>query len=306
MMRTLTVIAVAFTLYGSFAQAPSLSTTIDTPHIRIGEQIEVNFTVTHSKDVEVYWPEFREVFGRFEVVDAGTPETKRHDDLMRDKRTVLITSFDSGYHVLEPFVFTYRLPEADTLIPLKSEPFMVRVASVDVDTSQPFKPIVGPYSERRTLPELLPYFLVPLMTVLAALLIWWLWRSRRKAPAEPSVIPAHLTPHEWVIGRLEELDRKKQWSSPNGVKPHYVELTEVLRIYIEKQLDVPAVEQTSWEIIEGLHGKVKDEEVSKLQHLLEVADLVKFAKASPEAQEHPRCLQIGFDFVRSTIPAPAS
>lgn len=282
------------------AQTPQLKTTIDTATIRIGEQITVRFEVKHDPKVELYWPEMHETFGMFELVDAGAIETTSSGNQTLESRNIIITAFDSGYQVLEPFTFRYRLPNSDTLIPLESEAFMIRVNTVEVDTSQPIRPIVGPYTEKRTFTEMLPYFAIPLMIIVLAVALWLLWRSRKKKAALiETIITPDVPPHEWALQKLKELDEKKLWQQ-DLVKQHYVELTEILRIYIEKQLHVPAVEQTSDEIIRSLHGKAESGVLSQLKSLLQLADLVKFAKAHPLPDEHTRMMGIAVDFVKTT------
>ena len=64
---------------------------------------------------------------------------------------------------------------------------------------------------------------------------------------------------------------------------------------------VPALEQTSSEIYESLlnHAECPKPSVDKLNRLLVMADMVKFAKALPVATENDMCLTDGVEFVRS-------
>jgi hypothetical protein len=47
---------------------------------------------------------------------------------------------------------------------------------------------------------------------------------------------------------------------------------------------------------------IADEQKRKLKNILVLADLVKFAKAQPLANEHDICMENAFDFVSNTIP----
>ena len=78
----------------------------------------------------------------------------------------------------------------------------------------------------------------------------------------------------------------------NQVKEYYSELTEIVRNYIERVLQVPALEKTTDEIIGMLRNfhdantiQTSKETIKKLKELLQEADLVKFAKSKPIAIE---------------------
>jgi hypothetical protein len=284
----------------SIAQIPAVTAKPDTTRIRIGEQIKLQLEVRHDPDVEIYWPQFPETFGRFEVVETGALESREMEDDIVETQSVVITSFDSGHHVVDPFSFSYRLPRVDTLTPLLTEGFAVDVTTVDVDTSQAFKPIVGPYSERKTFLEMLPYIAIPLIVAVLATALWLLWRSRRRRPKPVSAtIPPDIKPGDWALQKLRELEQKKLWQH-DMVKQHYVELTDILRIYIERQCHVSAIERTSAEIMLALGRKVSSDKLVGLNGLLGTADLVKFAKAKPLPDEHARWIRVAEEFVRDT------
>lgn len=96
---------------------------------------------------------------------------------------------------------------------------------------------------------------------------------------------------EEAILRLTELDEKLLWQN-NKIKEYYSELTEIIRGYIERELKVPALENTTDEVLEMINDFKKSnmletskESISKLKNLLQQADLVKFAKSTPLAIE---------------------
>ncbi|HRY99897.1 MAG TPA: hypothetical protein P5550_12645, partial [Bacteroidales bacterium] len=66
-----------------------------------------------------------------------------------------------------------------------------------------------------------------------------------------------------------------------------------------------AMEMVSWEImdaLEDLHDIDRDK-LHLLHEMFTLADMVKFAKASPLPDENERCLRAAADFVRATIPS---
>ena len=76
------------------------------------------------------------------------------------------------------------------------------------------------------------------------------------------------------------------------MKKYYSELTEIVRGYIERELNVPALEITTDELIDLLNdfNNVKSietdkETIYKLKKLLQESDLVKFAKSKPMSHQ---------------------
>jgi hypothetical protein len=83
------------------------------------------------------------------------------------------------------------------------------------------------------------------------------------------------------------LEKKELWQH-GEVKAYYSELTDIVRNYIEEAIDIPAMESTTSELIEGLKTasqkkkmKLSKETIDSLFVVLKQADLVKFAKSKP-------------------------
>ena len=93
------------------------------------------------------------------------------------------------------------------------------------------------------------------------------------------------------LEKLQELDNKLLWQN-NEIKKYYSELTEIVRVFIEKELEIPALEITTHELVSLLSDynnpkniKPAKETIRKLNALLQEADLVKFAKSTPLSHE---------------------
>ena len=118
---------------------------------------------------------------------------------------------------------------------------------------------------------------------------WFVFRKQKQHEEEETfkVLP----PYEEAIYKLNELDEKLLWQN-NKVKEYYSELTEIIRGFIERELKVPALENTTDEILEALKAfedagtiEITKDTLKTLQDLLHEADLVKFAKSKPLAIE---------------------
>ena len=60
-----------------------------------------------------------------------------------------------------------------------------------------------------------------------------------------------MPPFEEALQKLQELDNKLLWQN-NEIKKYYSELTEIIRVFIEKELEITALEITTQELVLSL------------------------------------------------------
>jgi hypothetical protein len=76
-----------------------------------------------------------------------------------------------------------------------------------------------------------------------------------------------------------------------------------MREYMERSMQFDAMEMVSEDILSNLEQKALPEDLmQRTREVLQTADLVKFAKMKPLADENDRALKWGFDFVEQTKP----
>ncbi|WP_299670444.1 hypothetical protein [uncultured Polaribacter sp.] len=261
-----------------FAQKPMVKAEIDTTYIRIGEQFQLKISVDETQNVII--PKL--ALKGLEIVDSTSVDTLKNSLIKK----YILTGFDSG---------AFYIPQQQIFV--KNQAFLtdsllVNVATVAVDTTKvkkfPIKPIK---KEAYTFDDFKIYLYI-ILAVLAIIGFWiyWFVIRKRKIEAEDPTYRT-LPPYEEAIYRLNELDEKLLWQN-NKVKEYYSELTEIVRGYIERELKVPALENTTDEVL-GMLKDFKDadtiqtskETIDKLKDLLREADLVKFAKSKPLAIE---------------------
>ena len=109
-----------------------------------------------------------------------------------------------------------------------------------------------------------------------------------------------LPPHVAAIQALEALHNQKLWQN-NRHKQYYSGLTDILRTYIAGRWGLGAMEMTSDEIIEAMRQEeLPDKARMDLTAILRDADLVKFAKATPEAEQNEADYLKAYYFVEET------
>jgi len=291
---------------GSFAQDVTVTAKLDTNAMLIGDHVGITLKFTGPVRSQVLWPFLPDtILGNITVIGRGKIDTA----YTADKKSVTFsqqlnfTCYDSGFYAIPQIPFKYRLLPDTTSHMAVSDMMLLAVHTVKVDTTQAIKPIIGPLKIPITFREMLPWILLALAALaIIAGAIWYIRKRRKKEPIfmlKPKVV---LFPHEIALKEMEKLRVKKLWQA-GKIKDYYSELTEILRRYIENRFKLPALEQTSAEILESLtdNNVCQHKAIDKLGNLLILADMVKFAKQNPVASENEKSLTDGIEFVNLTI-----
>jgi hypothetical protein len=285
------------------AQNVQLSVTADKQNVSIGDWITLHVEVSGPKDLSVTWPSFHESLKDFDFVKQGEPKTVTNDQNTTSNVDVVVTKFDEGKYTIPALTVQYKTSKNSGT--LKSNPISIGVAGVKVDTSKDIKDIKPPLSLGISWQEILPYILGAIAAILLLWLINYIRKKRKKGekiyqPQVPSR-PAH----EIALEALRKLEAEKLWQE-GRVKEYHSRVSDIVRTYIEQTMSINAMEMTTDAIlcaceIKSLNQKNTDE----LQELLERADLVKFAKYQPLANEHEASMKNAVSFVESTTSSEA-
>ena len=144
-----------------------------------------------------------------------------------------------------------------------------------------------------------------LALLLAAVLAWRFLRKRRKAAAE-GALPS-VPPGEELLGELSRLERETDLLGEDP-RAFYAELTHAVKRYLERRLEMPVLEWTSFETVRRLSEKELDppREIG-LSELLSAADLVKFGRGRSTrdtAREHLRRARSLHEHVETRLAPP--
>jgi hypothetical protein len=139
--------------------------------------------------------------------------------------------------------------------------------------------------------------LVILCMALLAGLITYLLRRKRNGESGPAV--PERSPLEIALSRLTQLE-----SSGRDLEsdPFVVEVSDIVRDFLESSLEIPAKEQTSEEFLSALQqsGSLPDVLRAHMPPFLQQCDLVKFARQSLEGDQRLRLLSTAGTVVRET------
>lgn len=295
-------------LLGAFqtlrAQQVTVRASIDTTKALVGDQLKLLFEVEKPKDLQVVFPQIPDTFSsKIEVVNRSGIDTIKLKDKDREKlvQKLTITSFDSGLHVIPPFYF--RMKDGTRLDSAASRQLAFQVHGMKIDTTKGPVDIKVPYTAPVTLKEIIPYILGIILLAAILFFIFYYIRWKRKnvplfskpeRPAEP--------PHVIALRELDRIKAQKLWQQEK-IKQYYSEVADTIRTYIQNRFQIQAMEQTSAETI-GTFKQKKDlvdgTSLDQLQHILSLADLVKFAKYTPLADDNNQTLMNAYFFVNQT------
>ncbi len=291
-------------LTGLQAQQVNVSAKLDSLIMPIGQQQTLHIEASQPKALRLQFPEFKDtIITNIEIVESIPADTLVNGDRITISKDYIITSFDSGFYYFEPFEILVDSQFGGGSI--ATSPLVLRVITFQIDTAQSIfdikEPLEVPYEFR----EIVPWVVGGILLVLLILGIIYLTRRLlQKEPILPAPKPKPVEPaHVIALRELQLLKEEKLWQT-DRIKPFYTRLTDVLRVYIEGRYGVPAMEETSHDIIREMkaHLSERDGAMRNLVQILQTADLVKFAKSKPLPNENDLCMMNAILFVEQTRP----
>jgi hypothetical protein len=268
---------------------------------RLSDELQLVLTLDYEIGVEVKSPPFADAVGDFLVRDfhESLPEIKDNRQIVR--QTYTLESMRTGAAHIDPIVvsFTDKRTDKETadgkLHHLETEALKVEILSVvgkDIPSLKDLKGFAGPMALPSEKFSAKAWILgSAILLAVAASVVWFV---RRRRAATPQIV---LSPREQAVGELDEL-----WRSDYArvdVKRFYVELTAIVRRYIERTTGIHAPEQTTEEFLHEVgSGKVfSPDDRQRLKDFLESADLVKFAGYQPNFPDVEQSYHRAYKFV---------
>ena len=272
--------------FGSIAAysqtTPKVTSRIDSTTIKIGEQIQYKIQVETDTSALVMFPE-GQTFAPLEVVETSPVDSVIIADKLNLVKKYALTKFDSG---------TYNIPIQTVLVnkkPYLLDSIKVNVASVVVDTTKQkmydIKPLVEVDKNYSGWWKYIFYAFIGL-AIIGGLLFWFVFREKPLTQEEKEAL---LPPYDRAMLELKKLDESK-FLIQSEYKEYYTQLTNIVRSYLEEDVHITALESTTDELINKIEllkdaGSldIDNETIIQFKKVLETADLVKFARSTPES-----------------------
>ncbi|GAB1414921.1 BatD family protein [Paludibacter sp.] len=287
----------------SDAQTIDVKASLDSVQIWIGQQTKMSFQYSQAAGQVVQTPLLSgNVIDGIEIVERLKSDTVKTDDgNLNINQSYVITSFADSLYLIPsfPFVLGKDTFWSNELSLKVIQPFEIDTTNIQVaDIKDVFKPKFSLlYLIKKVLPWLIGVILLAALVYLIVLLL-----KNRKIISTEVKQPA-IPPYDLAIQKLDKLKQDKLWQQGRH-KEFHSELTEVLREYIDGNYQIPALEMTSDEILIQLNFiRLENKELYlKLQQILHLADLIKFAKWNVAPDEHELSLTNAYVFVNETKP----
>lgn len=267
----------------------TVSATIDSVQIFIGQQTNLSIKAVQPKDLALQFPLFSDtIVNQLEIVSIATPDTLTlGNGLQQITHQYTVTAFDSTLIFLPGFELS------DTEHTYRTNPISLKVVDMPIDTTQQaITDIKNVYKAPIDWIYILTIVFSVLLAILLLAIVIYLAHKYLKHPKEQDeeakepIDPRKA--HEIAYDELASLKEKQLWQAQQ-FKLYYTELTEILRRYVYNRYTIGAMEQTTDEILADFRQskelKEKKEEIKLLAEVLQLADLVKFAKFQPIPDE---------------------
>jgi hypothetical protein len=130
------------------------------------------------------------------------------------------------------------------------------------------------------------------------LIRWFKSKEQEKEFINPELLrPAD----EVALEKLDIIKEQKIWKEGKH-KEYHTQLTDVIREYVSRRYEINSTEKTSDETLRALKPMFRDQRelFLRLEKMLQVADLVKFAKWHTTPDENEQGLLTAYEFVNET------
>ena len=267
--------------------------------LTVGDPIEVTLSVTHPQGYQVIMPQLESQWGEFVVQSQSAPQTTANSDgSVTTTQVIDLRLFAPGIYSTPPLTLAVT-DGLGGVIEVLASPAEVQIGSVLVEGDTELRDI-KPQAE---LPftNLLPWIATTVVLLLGglALLLFLRWIRKRRALAALD----NRLPHEVALddlAHIEGLDLPEQ----GRFKEHYTLISDVMRTYMEKRFQVMMLERTTAEIEESLvELDIEANIAGQFLSLLDICDLVKFAKYTPEPTSAYSLLTTARQIVLATKPS---
>jgi hypothetical protein len=288
--------------------AIAVSASIDSTQLQLGDQTQMHVTITQNDTEQVLKPNFRKQLpAGVECVEAGkTDTTMSGDGKMQISQDMTIAGFYDTTFVIRPYAVTANndtiYADAMNLTVMLPEGMQEQQALEDI------KDIVN-------VPiwwwDIVKWLLLGLGIALTVGVPFYWWMNSRRNK-QMVLVKNYVRPADIIaLEKLDAIQAAKRWQK-GEIKQYQTELTDVVREYISRRFAVHSSEKTSDETLREMKPILAGRQPSdvsiqngpelyeKLQKMLKLADLVKFAKWQATPEENEQSLATAYEFVKTT------
>lgn len=272
----------------TFAQAPTIKTTVDRNNILIGQQI--HYRVSTSMPDNTYrlsWFMMPDSLGNFRAITKNKIDSTPSNGNLNFSQDIVLTSFDSGMQVIPPLSLSVSTLDGDSTFNIYTDSIPINVSYAPTDSIAPFHDIKTIIEVKNTFPWW-AWALVALGVVL--LLVWILFLLKFfKKKKDTGIFESKISPYDEAMQLLAELEKENLLQN-NEIKEFHVRLTEIFKRYLTRKTKRYQMYLTADELLMELNSlDVSKEKIADFANCLRMGNAVKFAQYIPPVYENEKC-----------------
>ena len=244
----------------------------------------ITFTVTalYRTDIMVQMPEIGSRIAGLRIVDFGEQGPRTVDTRREYKKWFALRGDIAGTYIIPPMSVYWSTPDNATLREIKTPQIFIQITASPAQDNR--SDICDIKPQETVARDIRPWIIAGagvLLCIGAAAASILMIRRRRQIMRERKKAA-----HEIAFEEIAKLSQENLIGK-GKIQEYYFKLSDIFRHYIENRFSIPAVEQTTQELlpevmrIQGLSPKIK----TLIRDVLLQADMVKFARHIPEKNE---------------------
>ena len=289
---------------GADAGSVRITTRVEPKSVTIGSAFRYVMRVEADAEVELMVPILAERIGDFIITDFGEAargEEGEGEGIVVERWYDLVT-YQPGEHLVPGPTVQFRLP-GDDLQRIDADDVLIVVESLlarqeEQGAAVDLRDIKGPVAVPR---DFRPFYWIAGALGLVCALVFLLYRILNRKRLERIALPR--PPHEVALDALRRL-RVARLLEEGRPEEYYVQLSSIVRAYLEGRFQLRAPEMTTEEFLQiaQRNPQMRPEQRSQLGRFLSEADLVKFARYVPSSEDGERAYAAAREFVEATAP----
>lgn len=275
----------------------SVESRLDKSKVSVGELVKYEIIIKFTEDVQVSVPPPGINLGGFEIRDYFDHDPVKVDNQIEKIVEFVIAAYDTGSFVIPPTAVAYMTSDSVRNI-LYTDEVGIRVETVLNGEEEDIIDIKSILSIAR---DWMFWIILGIALLLILIGIYWYYFRKKDELDENGIKivpdePAHIL----AFAAIEELKRSN-FLAEDKIKTYHIEMTDILRFYLQRRYFVPVLEKTTSETVELLTKQsVESEIVERIKNLLTESDFVKFAKYIPENERSMEMLNDVYSIVDTT------
>ncbi len=272
----------------------------------IGDEITLEIRVESDPGVDLLMPEFGEALSRYTILDFIPKQQIADDGRSIATQRYTLQPYLSGDQSIPPILIEFvdnrpgqkRAPDDCDAYEILTDRIDFQVKSVLPDSAAgQLNPPLGALELIQARSPSITTWLVTgsLAALVAVVATVVFWRSRRRRVQRRNA-------YELARAKLDRLLSRKMPENEVQVAGFFVDISAIIRRYLEDRFDVRAPELTTEEFlaVAGTSGVLSHEHQGLLRDFLRQADLVKFAGVQATANEIRLSSDLAIRFLEET------